>query len=65
MIYVLNKNKIISYMVASFIVIALFTFSSTAIPNRDIQIVKVSSNVTENINVNSAQTIIKKNNNNM
>lgn len=48
MIYVFNKNKIISYMVASFIVIALFTFSSSAIPNRDIQIVKVSSNVTEN-----------------
>lgn len=47
MIYVFNKNKIISYMVASFIVIALFTFSSSAIPNRDIQIVKVSSNVTE------------------
>ena len=63
MLYVFNKNKIISYMVASFIVIALFTFSSTAIPNRDIQIVKVSSNVTENINVNSAQTIIKNNNN--
>lgn len=48
MIYIFNKNKIISYMVASCIVIALFTFSSSAIPNRDIQIVKVSSNVTEN-----------------
>ena len=53
MIYVFNKNKIISYMVASFIVIALFTFSSSAIPNRDIQILKVSSNVVENNNENN------------
>ena len=53
MIYVLNKNKIISYMVASFIVIGLFTFSSSAIPNRDIQIVKVSSNVVENNTINN------------
>ena len=53
MIYVFNKNKIISYMVASFIVIALFTFSSSAIPNRDIQIVKVSSDVVENNTVNN------------
>ena len=53
MIYVLNKNKIISYMVASFIVIGLFTFSSSVIPNRDIQIVKVSSNVVENNTINN------------
>ena len=53
MIYVLNKNKIISYMVASFIVVALFTFSSSAIPNRDIQIVKVSSNVAANNTTNN------------
>ena len=53
MIYVLNKNKIISYMVASFIVIGLFTFSTSAIPNRDIQIVKVSTNVIENNMVNN------------
>lgn len=48
MIYVFNKNKIISYMVATFIVIGLFTFSTSAIANRDIQILKVSSNVIEN-----------------
>lgn len=53
MIYVFNRNKIISYMVASFIVIALFTFSTSAIPNRDIQIVKVSTNVVENNTVNN------------
>lgn len=48
MIYVFNKNKIFSYMVALFIVITLFTFSSSAIPNKDIEIVKVSSNVIVN-----------------
>ena len=53
MLYVFNKNKIISYMVASFIVIGLFTFSTSAIPNRDIQILKVSSNVIENNAVNN------------
>ena len=53
MIYVFNKNKIISYMVATFIVIGLFTFSTSAIPNRDIQIVKVSTNVIENNMVNN------------
>ena len=53
MIYVFNKNKIISYMVASFIVIALFTFSSSAIPNKEIQLIKVSSNIVENNNENN------------
>ena len=53
MLYVFNKNKIISYMIASFIVIGLFTFSTSAIPNRDIQILKVSSNVIENNAVNN------------
>ena len=55
MIYVFNKNKILSYMVASFIVIALFAFSSSVIPSKDIQIVKVSSNVTQNSIVNKIQ----------
>ena len=53
MLYVFNKNKILSYMVASFIVIGLFTFSTSAIPNRDIQIVKVSTNVVENNTINN------------
>lgn len=47
MIYVFNKNKIISYMVASIIVISLFVFSSSTIPN-DIELIKVSSNITSN-----------------
>lgn len=65
MIYVFNKNKIISYMVASFIVIALFTFSSSAIPNRDIQVVKVSSNIVENNIVNNEKCIINNITNNL
>ena len=53
MLYILNKNKIISYMVASFIVIVLFAFSTSIIPDRDIQIVKVSSNILEDSNKNN------------
>ena len=48
MIYVLNKNKIISYIIASFIVFGLFAFSTSVIPNRDVELLKVSSNVVEN-----------------
>lgn len=48
MIYVFNKNKIFSYVVASFIVIGLFAFSSSVIPDKDIQIVKISSNIIQN-----------------
>lgn len=54
MIYVFNKNKIFSYVIASFIVIGLFAFSSSVIPDKDIQIVKVSSNIVQN---NSTENI--------
>lgn len=47
MIYVFNKNKILSYMVASFIVIGLFVFSVGTVPD-NVEIVKVSSNVITN-----------------
>lgn len=57
MIYVLNKNKIISYIVASFIVISLFTFSAGVIPNDDIELVKISSNVVNNNNTNNINNI--------
>ena len=43
MLYVFNKNKILSYMVASFIVIGLFTFSTGVIPNKEIEISTYSS----------------------
>ena len=55
MIYVFNKNKIFSYVIASFIVVGLFAFSSSIIPNKDIQIVKVSSNIVENNTINSIE----------
>ena len=45
MIYILNKNKLLSYVVASFIIIGLFAFSSSIVPNKDVEMIKVSSNV--------------------
>lgn len=48
MIYIFNKNKIFSYIVASFIVLLLFVFSTSIIPNDDIQLLKVSANSVNN-----------------
>ena len=48
MIYVFNKNKIVSYLIASSFVLMLFAFHDNMIPNRDVEIMKVSSNVLEN-----------------
>lgn len=48
MIYIFNKNKIFSYIVASFIVLLLFAFSTSVIPNDDIQLLKVSANTVNN-----------------
>ena len=48
MIYIFNKNKIFSYIVASFIVLLLFAFSTSIIPNDDIQLLKVSANSVNN-----------------
>lgn len=48
MIYIFNKNKIFSYIVASFIVLLLFAFSTSVIPNDDIQLLKVSANIVNN-----------------
>ena len=50
MIYVFNKNKILSYLLATSFVLMLFTFHGNITPNRDVELVKVSSNVIENIN---------------
>lgn len=50
MIYVFNKNKIFSYLIASCFVLMLFTFHESIIPNRDVELIKVSSNVTEEKN---------------
>ena len=48
MIYIFNKNKIFSYIVASFIVLLLFVFSTSIIPNDDVQLLKVSANSVNN-----------------
>ena len=53
MIYVFNKNKILSYMVASFIVVSLFVFSSSINPNKDVELLKVSSNISANNSMNN------------
>ena len=53
MIYVFNRNKILSCMVASFIVVSLFIFSSSIIPNKDVELLKVSSNISANNSMNN------------
>ena len=50
MIYVFNKNKIISYVIATCFVLMLFSFKTDTIPNKDVELIKVSSNVLENEN---------------
>ena len=57
MIYVFNKNKILSYVVASCIVLFLFAFSTSIIPNKDVELLKVSSNVINNNSVNNINNI--------
>ncbi len=49
MLFVFNKNKMISYVVATSIVIMLFMFSVSLIPSSDTKIVQVSSNLTNSI----------------
>ena len=58
MLFVFNKNKIISYLVATSIVIVLFMFSVSVIPNSDTKIVQVSSN---SIEINKDGNNINKN----
>ena len=53
MIYVFNKNKILSYVLASCFVLTLFAFHDNMLPNKDVELVKVSSNVVESNNVNN------------
>lgn len=48
MIYVLNKNKIYSYVVATFIVLGIFAFGVGLTPNEDVKLLKVSSNSINN-----------------
>ena len=55
MLFVLNRNKIISYTIATSVVAILFIFSIFLIPNSDIQLIQVSSNITNNISNNNIQ----------
>ena len=48
MIYVFNKNKIVSYVVAFSFVLMLFAFHDNMIQKSDVELVKVSSNVIDN-----------------
>lgn len=48
MIYVLNKNKIYSYVVATFIVLGIFAFGVGLTPNEDVKLLKISSNSINN-----------------
>ena len=58
MIYVFNKNKMFSYIIACSLVLLLFTFHEKIIPNDDVELVKVSSNVLEeNVNLNEDNNV--------
>ena len=45
MIYIFNKNKILSYVLASCFVLMLFAFHDNMLTNKDVELVKVSSNI--------------------
>lgn len=60
MLFVINKNKIFSYAVAASIVVCLFLFSITILPNSDVELMQVSSNTVnekeENNNIKNENT---------
>lgn len=55
MLFVFNKNKIISYTIATSVVAILFLFSISVIPNKDVELVQISSNITNGIENNEIQ----------
>lgn len=57
MIYVFNKNKILSYILASCFVLTLFAFRDSRVQSGDIELVEVSSNVVEN-NISNDNNIV-------
>ena len=64
MIYVFHKKKIISYILATFFVLILFAVSASTIPNEDVELIKVSSNViplTENNGIENTENNFLKN----
>lgn len=64
MLFILNKNKIISYTIAASVVMILFVFSISFVPNKDVELIPISSNATNNIISNEIQNNNLKNDNN-
>ena len=48
MIYVFNKSKILSYVIACSFVLMIFTFHDSIVQNKNVELIKVSSNILEN-----------------
>ena len=62
MLFVFNKDKIISCTIAASIVIILFIFSMSLIPKSDTELVPISSNITNSIeNKNDVNNITSNN----
>lgn len=57
MLYLFNKNKILSYMIASFTVVALFSFSTMIMPSQDTELIKISSNTYSQENKNTKNNV--------
>ncbi len=53
MLFVFNKNKITSYVIATSIVMILFLVSISFIPNTDAKLVQISSNIVNNVENNN------------
>ena len=63
MLLVFNKDKMISYTVAASVVVILFIFSISLIPNPETKLMPVSSNITNDISNNIIQNNNLKNDN--
>ena len=64
MLFILNKNKIISYIIASSVVIGLFLLSISIVPNQNVELIQISSNIANNSIHNEVNNIedVHKNN---
>ena len=60
MLFVFNKNKIISYLVATSIVIVLFVFSVSVIPNSDTKIVQELVGLEPTLNIFEIEEVKRK-----
>lgn len=53
MLFVFNKNKIISYTIAASVVVVLFLFSVAIVNTPDAKLIQVSSNITNTTDQNN------------